>query len=224
MPYDDGAPVITVDVTMAVQENPLIPRGGPAHRFVLETFARTGRSPTLDDVRRRFHLATIEQADALVAELERAGCVHRNAGDSAITHAYPFSNERTAHRVQLSQGPELYAMCAIDALGMPFMLGKDAEIASACASCSGAVSIAVAQGSVNRVSPAGLVVWYAKVEAGCVLATALCPDLNFFCSTAHLQKWTAAHPDKSGDMITFDQALARGRQVFENLLQDAGES
>src|SRR5215831_684656 len=108
----------------------MIPQGGALHRFILETFARTGHSPTLEDIQHKFVLSSIKEADSRVAELERRGSVHRNPGDREITHAYPFSNEPTSHRVQLANGPQVYAMCAIDALGMPFMLKKDAKIRS----------------------------------------------------------------------------------------------
>jgi len=83
----------------------MIPPGGVLHQFILETFAKTGRSLTLENIQREFTLSGIEEADSLVAKLERQGSVHRNSGDRVITHAYPFSNEPTAHRVQLADGP-----------------------------------------------------------------------------------------------------------------------
>ncbi|XDO64454.1 organomercurial lyase [Streptomyces sp. RLB1-33] len=45
--------------------------------------------------------------------------------------AYPFSATPTAHRVHIAHGTEVWAMCAIDALGIPDMLGTDALITSA---------------------------------------------------------------------------------------------
>lgn len=194
------------------------PRRDPLHRFILETFAATGRSPSLEQVRERFALPTLGEADARLRALEQSGAVHRNPGDAAITHAYPFSNEPTAHRVHLAGGPDVYAMCAIDALGMPFMLHRDATIASACAHCDAEVRVEVQDGSVRTYAPRETVVWLADRTDGCVAATDLCPDLNFFCSSEHLRAWVAAHGNKPGVQLTFEEALARGRQIFEPLL------
>ncbi len=186
-----------------------------AHKFILETFAQMGRSPTIEDVRRHFGLSSAGEAETLVKALEQRGSIHRNPGDPAITHAYPFSNELTPHGVRLADGPEVYAMCAIDALGMPFMLKRDAEIDSACAECGEAIHIEIKDAGVARVSPPGIVVWYAAVADGCVAATDLCPDLNFFCSREHLDARTAG---REGRTLTLEEALQRGRQVFEALL------
>jgi hypothetical protein len=196
----------------------VIARGNALHQFVLETFAATGRSPTLAQVQERFSLGTLGDADAMVAELARTGAVHRDPGDSTITHAYPFSNEPTAHRVRLEGGTGAYAMCAIDALGMPFMLRKDAEIISACAGCGADVRVEVRGASVSAHAPDGMVVWLGEMAEGCVAATDLCPDLNFFCSPACIGDWSRAHPEKRGARLDLDEAVKRGRQVFEALL------
>ena len=119
-------------------------RRSSLHRFILETFATAGRSPSLEDIRARFELETVEEAESRVAQLEAAGAIHRMPDDRSITHAYPFSNEPTSHRVQLDSGPRVFAMCAIDALGMPFMLKRDAEIESSCIECGSAVRVRIA--------------------------------------------------------------------------------
>ncbi len=201
----------------------MIPQGGALHRFILETFARTGHSPTLEDIQRKFALSSIKEADSLVAELERRGSVHRNPGDRAITHAYPFSNEPTPHTVQLVDGPQVYAMCAVDALGIPFMLKKDAEIRSACVQCGGKVQIQVKSEQITQQSPESIVVWFPTVKEQCVAATDLCPDVNFFCSPEHLKQWNTEHPGQSGEMLTLAQALEGGRRTFEPLLQESAE-
>jgi hypothetical protein len=199
----------------------MIPKGGTVHRFILETFATIGRAPTLEAIQVQFGLASVDEADALVTELEKKGCVHRKAGDRTVTHAYPFSNERTPHRVYLAGGPQVYAMCAVDALGMPFMLKRDAAIYSRCTQCQDEVTIRIHNEAVTHQNPSGLVVWFPTVPGTCVAATDLCPALNFFCSAAHLDQWRAAHPDKQGQMLTLEQALVGGRKTFEPLLQDA---
>lgn len=199
----------------------MIPRGGALHRFILEMFAKTGRSPILEDIQREFALSSREEADSLVAELERRGSVHRNPGDREITHAYPFSNEPTPHKVQVVDGPQVYAMCAVDALGIPFMLKKDTEICSACVQCGDEIQIQVKSEQITQQSPEGITVWLPTVKEKCVAATDLCPDINFFCSPAHLKQWNTEHPEQNGQLLTLTQALAYGRKTFEPLLQGA---
>ena len=201
----------------------MIPQGGALHRFILKTFARTGHSPTLEDIQRQFALFSIKEADSLVAELERRGSVHRNPGDRELTHVYPFSNEPTPHKVQVVDGPQVYAMCAVDALGIPFMLKKDAEIRSACVQCGGEILIQVKSEQITQQSPEGIVVWFPTVKEKCVAATDLCPEVNFFCSPDHLKQWTTEHPGQSGELLTLVQALEEGRRTFEPLLQESVE-
>jgi hypothetical protein len=201
----------------------MVSPGGTVHKFILRTFAKTGHSPTLADIQHEFALASLGEADLLIAELERHGSVHRTPGDRAITYAYPFSNEPTAHRVQLASGPEVYAMCAIDALGMPFMLRRDAEIHSSCIYCSKEVQIQIQAGQLRGHRPRRLVVWLPTVKEKCVAAIDLCPSLNFFCSTAHLKLWHMAHPEHHGQLLTLAQALEKGRSIFESFLSEVTE-
>lgn len=48
--------------------------------------------------------------------------------DGWIAVTYPFSAGLTRHRVRLDDRIDAYAMCAIDARGMPPMLGIDRQI------------------------------------------------------------------------------------------------
>ena len=113
-------------------------------------------------------------------------------------------------------------MCAIDALGMPFMLRKGADIASSCAGCGTEVGVEVRGGHVTAYAPADVVVWIGEMSEGCVAATDLCPDLNFFCSSVCIGAWSRAHPEKRGEQLDFEEAVKRGRQVFEGLLGGSG--
>jgi alkylmercury lyase-like protein len=191
----------------------------PLHRFILETFAAAGRSPTLEDIRKRFALGTIEEAESCVAELEATGAIHRTAGDALITHAYPFSNEPTGHSVQLDSGPRVFAMCAIDALGMPFMLKRGAQIESSCIECASPVRVQIERATVTKRSPRELMVWLFDQPEGCVVATDICPSLNFFCSVEHLKRWQR-QTDSTGRQLTLAEAVTYGRRVFEGLMND----
>ena len=154
-----------------------------------------------------------------VQRKEAEGAIHRTPGDRSITHAYPFSNEPTGHSVQLDSGPRVFAMCAIDALGMPFMLKRDAQIESACVECASPVRVQIQAATIRQHSPAGLMVWLADQPEGCVVATDICPALNFFCSREHLERWQR-RTASAGQQLTLAEAVAYGRKVFEALLDD----
>jgi hypothetical protein len=58
----------------------------------------------------------------------RLDLVHVADGEIAVV--YPFSGCPTAHRVSIDGRPEVYAMCAIDALGIAAMLELPIEVLS----------------------------------------------------------------------------------------------
>src|SRR5262245_36793335 len=66
-----------------------------------------------------------------------------------LVSAYPFSGVPTAHHVLIDGHPMLYAMCAIDALGIPFMLGQGAKIRSRCFCCQHPVMVDVHGGALQ---------------------------------------------------------------------------
>src|SRR6266545_2098105 len=65
-----------------------------------------------------------------LAALAAADVVHAEEATGTIRVAYPFSGRPTAHRVRLARGPGVDALCALDALGIPQMTGRDARISS----------------------------------------------------------------------------------------------
>jgi hypothetical protein len=104
----------------------------------------------------------------------------------AIAYAYPFTGQETVHRVQL-RSRQLYAVCAIDALGIAGMLRTDAVIESSCRACGNRIEIATAQAgkSLSRARPGDAVVWYDLAYSGRAAASC-CPAIAFFCSDAGL--------------------------------------
>src|SRR5262245_61413182 len=123
------------------------------YHYILRTFATTGRPPTVEETAAAFGLPNAGAADQHFGILETIGCLYRHLASREILSAYPFSAVPTSHRVELGTQRSVYAMCAIDALGMPFMLDTDAVIHSACAQCSTALSLRVSQGKLSEVVP-----------------------------------------------------------------------
>jgi hypothetical protein len=88
------------------------------HRAVLQAFAATGAPPERPDL---IQAAGGADLDLLLAELHEHDVIRLEEG-GAIRVAYPFSTRPTAHVVDIDGGPSVYAMCAVDALGMSAML------------------------------------------------------------------------------------------------------
>src|SRR6266567_7821242 len=97
------------------------------HRAVLRRFLEAGAPPTVRWLRQAAADAGLDAST--VDELAAADAVHVANGVVAV--AYPFSGTPTPHRVALDGLPAVYAMCAIDALGLPAMTGRDGQITSA---------------------------------------------------------------------------------------------
>lgn len=194
------------------------------HQFILKTFASSGRSPSLADVQRAFSLNTEEDAERLLAELEQTQAIHRAPGDALVTHAYPFSNDPTPHRVRLASGVGVYAMCAIDALGIPFMLRSNAAIESACLQCKQAVHVDVREGKIAGHAPKGLMVGYVPMGCCSTPATEQCPHINFFCSQEHFAAWAKDNPEHDLKALTLDRALEQGEKIFGAAMNNSSES
>ena len=61
----------------------------------------------------------------------RGSLVFAIAEATAVTRGVPFAaGNASTHRVQIGGGPTVAANCAVDTLGIPAMLGRDAEIHS----------------------------------------------------------------------------------------------
>jgi alkylmercury lyase len=103
----------------------LAPRTRTLHRAVLGAFLDTGIAPSSGWLRQRAAELGLDP-DAALVELADTDLVHVN--DDLVVVAYPFSGVATTDQVQLAGGPPLWAMCALDALGVLLMTGRDGVI------------------------------------------------------------------------------------------------
>jgi Alkylmercury lyase len=117
----------------------------------------------------------------------------------------------------------IYAMCALDALGIPLLLRRDARIASQDAltgetihvqvQVTDAAALTEAMGWEAEWSPASTVI-YARApeheheqECNVDAASACCPVINFFTTEAHARAWAEAHPVAGGVLLTQVDAI-----------------
>ncbi|HEY0690983.1 MAG TPA: alkylmercury lyase family protein [Kribbella sp.] len=131
---------------------------------------------------------------------------------------YPFSTA-PRHRVRLGDQVDVYAMCAIDALGMSAMLGQDTLIESVDVTTGKPVTVTTSSGHTSW-EPAGAVVFIGADAGGGPSADCCCDYLNFFTDHTAAQAWTSTHPHVPGQILDQADAEQLGTRLFQPLLAD----
>lgn len=216
---------------MTEQNAPAGPRSGivvrlPAatrrlHREILSAFAASGHAPAPADLAQAAHLADADVANAL-AELAGLDIIALST-KGELRAAYPFSPAPTRHQVRIDAGPQVYAMCAIDALGVSAMTGRRVTITSEDPETGSAISVAV-DGSHATWDPDTAVVFAgARADQQDVPSVdRTCGTINFFATASAAQRWAAQHPAITGRVLGLDQALAAGIAEFGQLMKPEG--
>lgn len=163
-------------------------------------------------------------AQATLARFEAADVVVRDPATGAIVSMYPFSDMPTPHRVTVAGGRPMYSMCAIDALGMPFMLGRDAVIESVDPTTGTPIRVEVRDGVARWDPPTAAVLAAAIEEAAGPKATVVCPIINFFATAEAAEAYQRAHPEAGGRVLTQEEAVEHGQRFFGGLLAPDGPS
>lgn len=98
--------------------------------------------------------------DAVLNKLDQLDIIHLNNDKTTIAAAYPFSGSETSHTVALKREgyKKIYAMCAIDALGVCFMFDCNVSIDSRCCNCSEKIEIEIEDNEIIFLKPKSTVV------------------------------------------------------------------
>ncbi|GAA3137078.1 hypothetical protein JOF29_000042 [Kribbella aluminosa] len=201
-------------VLMSEAQATLPPPLRELHRAILAAFVDSGAAPTVAWVTDRASLLGIDPGQAL-HDLDHADLVH--TAEAVVTVAYPFSGTPTRHRVQLEDGPAVWAMCAADALGIPAMTGRNATITSTDPHSGEAIGVEFHDGTWTW-EPATTVVLVAGA-AGCgTAAEAACRYVDFFARAEHAQAHLQADPTLTGQIYDQASAIELGRTIFGPLL------
>jgi hypothetical protein len=183
-------------------------------QLVLSSFATTGHAPSMAAIQTTAADHERSAADVL-AELDHEDYLALT--DGQIRAAYPFSAVPTAHRVRLASGVDVYAMCAIDALGIPAMLDTDATVTSTDPQTGDPVTVTFTRGRVAW-DPRTAVVYVGQRGPGGPTLDICCRYLNFFTDTHTAAAWINAHPEVTGSLLTQAQARDLGEAIFAPLL------
>lgn len=185
---------------------------------MLRHFATAGRAPDVALLEPVAAHAGRTARDVL-AELDREDFLTLDE-DGRIRAAYPFSATPTSHRVRIDGGAEVFSMCAVDALGIPAMLGRDAVISSTDPVTGEPVTV-TSMGGTTVWEPDSAVVFVGRRGCSGPAAAVCCDTLNFFTSRASASTWSKRHPNVLGEIVGQARAEELGRQVFGPLLTTA---
>jgi hypothetical protein len=158
-------------------------------RSVFETVLREGRSPTIEDLQSSLKRPA-EEIIFVLDRLEKKDVLLRKKGTQEIVSIYPLSLTPTEHKIALGDGTQLFAMCAVDALGVPLMFNRDVMIVSQCEECKQEIMIEIKDEEIGCMSNPDLRICSPQSQIHPAAETC-CPLVNFFCSKKHAHGWIA---------------------------------
>jgi hypothetical protein len=190
------------------------------HLAVLCAFAATGRALTRAELER---INDGQGADPGAVLAGRDVLAFDSSGE--IRAAYPFSPSPTPIQVTWEGGPCVYAMCAIDALGISAMLDRPVTITAREPGSDRRVTVEVDRNRA-RWAPRRAVVFSGAVGdadgACCASADRSCGYINFFTRARAAREWASRHPEITGTTLSQAQALRHGIAEFGTLMHAAG--
>lgn len=157
-------------------------------------------------------------ATEVVGRLAAADLIALDA-DGGVALAYPLSAHPSRHHVELDDGRQLWACCAIDALGIPAMVGVAGTVVAQTPGGEGEVRVQVGPTGEPIADPAEAVV-LAGVAGDGTTACCACPFINFFGSEATASAYQAQHPELTAALLPITNAATAGRRLFGDLLAD----
>jgi hypothetical protein len=184
------------------------------HHAVLRGFPQFGGPPPVAWLAEQVPSATL-------ADLAAKNVIQLDPATGAIVAAYPFSGVPTAHCVTVTGGLTVFAMCAIDALGIPFMLGVDATVLSEDPMTGETIRIDVRDGQATW-APTTACMFAGRIKGDGPIAQTLCPMVNFFVSPASAEAYAAAHPEVRGNILDQAAAVRSGQRSFGTMLTGEG--
>lgn len=199
---------------VAQRQADLSPAQKVFHQAILRAFLDEGSTPS--------HRRLVEQAsqmsldhDDVVARLSEIDLLHVSEG--VVRVAYPFSGVPTAHGVRLENGRKLWAMCALDALGILLMAKCDGTIISADPQSKEPIQVERRRGEWlwqlgEAVVVVGLTNGCARVDEGA------CPNINFHANAQGAVEHLNVHPEITGQLVSQAVAIELADRIFGSLL------
>jgi hypothetical protein len=205
-----GSPTLLLD---GFDPFDIAPGASLSCRLYLGADGRASGTPDLERVRRALRMAANRRAltdSSWLAPVSDCG--------GWVRAAYPFCLVPSRHRVRILDGAAVWAMCAIDALGIGPMLRRDTVIESTDPLTGQRIRI---ECRAERVAwEPGSAVVFAGRRAGSGRAELACCDLiNFFASEHSAARWAALRPDVVGCVLDQSRAAELGRSIFAGVFE-----
>ena len=204
----DALSALLTEARLAARWHGLSKDSRTAHRRILRAFLDQGRPPGA---------ATISAE--VIADLSARDLVHVREGEIAV--AYPFAAKATDFAVTVGN-VRLHAVCAVDALGVAAMAGRDARVSCLCPVCRGAVDLTVFADGLTHAGasrPAARV-WTGVMAVGPCAADSQCKSMRLFCCAEHLEIWREGQPDMPGFDLSLAEGIQLGAAIFRPFLED----
>lgn len=164
-----------------------------------------------------------ELAQTIFQQIKAAGAAEFDEQDR-VTGLNGLSIRPTRVRFTVG-GKNLYAWCAMDTLGLPYLLQQTAEVESECPVTKQPVKLTVSPEKVESAQPVGVVLSVVSPGAGlpsdcnpCDLAGtdgALCRNMHFFASTAAGETWLVEH--EGANIVPVEEAHTFARRLYDSL-------
>ena len=182
------------------------------HRAVLRSFLDGNAAPTRRWFREEASRLSLDPDDAL-ARLAEVDLVHVSA--ERLSVAYPFSGAPTRHQVWPAKSRAVWAMCAIDALGVLEMTGEDGVVISSDPGSSAPIRVERHEGEWLW-EPEHTVVAIARGSS----AELLCPQIDFHTDLESAESHLNGDSDPLGYVLDQPTAVELADRLFGPLLSD----
>ncbi len=200
----------------------LAPLEKAALGHIFRSIIQSGNAATVDEL--RVYMDKSEKnVKGILDDLEKKDLLLRRKGTQNIVSIYPFSLRPTKHKVILEDGKRLFAMCAVDALGVPNMFKKDVKVISECARCGQKVTVEVKNQEIAAKSHPQIMIWNLEAREGTAAETC-CPIINFFCSDDHFREWASDNNEVSrkGKGERLEQAYPDIKERWQRYGEEVG--
>ncbi|MGN5884081.1 MULTISPECIES: alkylmercury lyase family protein [Staphylococcus] len=141
-----------------------------------------------------------------------------------ITCLYPFATHVTEFKVQLLSQPDVYAMCAIDALGVHYLLHQPITIESQCATTHAPIMIQLSNQQIQHSEyTKDIHVLFKNIYPHTSCASTCCPNMLFFINRQALDDYYRTHINLTLPIeahaeyfaLSLDEANQVAQDIFE---------
>lgn len=155
--------------------------------YAAKLLARGGPVPVAD-----LAAAAGQPVDEVAAALHRVPRV--DFDDAGNLAGVGLTLAPTANRVRID-GRELFTWCAMDAVGLPVLLGRPVTVESSCSATRTPIRLTLTPSGVADAAPVETVVFEVAPTVGCTdIRTSVCGHGHFFAGPDAAKDWLQQHP------------------------------